>query len=62
MRWVAALALCLCFVAPARAQGDWGVRRSGFDAGVVRRYKAILARDPHDADALRQLVAMYRRY
>ena len=62
MRWVAALALCLCAGVQAQAQGDWGVTRSGFDAATVRRYKAILARDPHDTDALRQLVAIYRRY
>jgi tetratricopeptide (TPR) repeat protein len=62
MRWVAALAVCLCLVAPAWAQGDWGATRAGFDATVVRRYKAILSRDPHDADALRQLVAIYGRY
>ncbi len=63
MRWVAVLALGLA-LAPARgvAQPDWGVQRDPFDATVVRRYKALLARDPHDAGALRQLVAMYKRY
>lgn len=60
MRWIAALAICL-LAANARAQ-DWGVRRDPFDAGVVRRYKAILARDPHDAGALRALVSMYKRH
>jgi len=62
VRWLAALALCLCVVVPATARADWGVTRSGFDAGVVRRYKAILERDPHDAAALRALVTLYRRY
>jgi len=65
MRSAAALALCLCVLAPvtnARAQDDWDATRSGFDAAVVRRYKAILERDPHDADALRRLVAIYKQY
>lgn len=60
MRWVAVLALCLAVSAPAWA--DWGARRDPFDAGVVRRYKAILERNPHDAGALRQLVTMYQRH
>jgi tetratricopeptide (TPR) repeat protein len=62
MRCVAVvLAFCLALSARANAD-DWGVRRDPFDAGVVRRYKAILARDPHDPGALRELVAMYKRY
>jgi DNA-binding SARP family transcriptional activator len=61
MRWVAALALCLVVCATARAE-DWGVRRDPFDPTVVRRYKELLARDPHDDPALRQLLALYQRY
>ncbi|HEY5950157.1 MAG TPA: tetratricopeptide repeat protein [Kofleriaceae bacterium] len=38
------------------------MRRDPFDAAVVRRYKAILARDPHDARALGELVTLYRRH
>ena len=62
MRWIAVVALCLAVAPRARADDDWTVRRDPFDAGVVRKYKAILARDPHDAGALRELVAMYRRH
>lgn len=62
MRCVAVvLAFCLAMSARADAQ-DWGVHRDPFDAGVIRRYKAILARDPHDAGALRELVGMYKRH
>lgn len=61
MRWLAAVAICLVVAGHARAE-DWGVKRDPFDAGVVRRYKALLERDPHDAGALRALVAMYQRY
>jgi superkiller protein 3 len=62
MRCVA-LVLAFCLAMSARAGADdWGVRRDPFDAGVVRRYKAILTRDPHDAGALRELVALYKRY
>src|SRR5262245_5513990 len=60
MRWLA-VALIVATCATARAQ-DWGPNRDPFDATVVRRFKAILARDPHDESALRQLVAMYQHY
>jgi tetratricopeptide (TPR) repeat protein len=60
MRWIAAVAVCLVMSATARA--DWGARRDPFDPTVVQRYKAILARDPHDEAILRQLVALYQRY
>ena len=40
---------------------DWGPKREPFDRGVVARYQAILARDPHDP-ALAKLAAMYTRY
>jgi tetratricopeptide (TPR) repeat protein len=60
MRWIAVVAICLVS-ASARAE-DWGVRRDPFDAGVVRRYKAILERDPHDSGALDALVTMYKRF
>src|SRR5882724_8144664 len=61
MRWIAAVAVCLVMAASARAE-DWGARRDPFDPVVVRRYKAILARDPHDDGALRHLVELYQRY
>jgi tetratricopeptide (TPR) repeat protein len=62
MRLVAVMvAFCLAISAHAGAD-DWGVRRDPFDLGVVKRYKAILAKDPHDAGALRELVGMYKRY
>lgn len=62
MRWIAAVAVCLAMMATARADDDWGARRDPFDPGVVQRYKANLARDPHHDGSLRQLIALYRRY
>jgi tetratricopeptide (TPR) repeat protein len=61
-----ALALAACVAAPlgsAHAQpADWGATRNPFDATVVARYRAILAKDPWDADALNQVALMYKRY
>ncbi|MEO6776717.1 MAG: HEAT repeat domain-containing protein [Kofleriaceae bacterium] len=48
----------LAFGQPA----DWGVTRDPFDKAVIARYKAILAKHPHDASALAKLLEMYRRY
>src|SRR4051812_5657278 len=48
-------------VAYAQA-GDWGVKRDPFDKTVIARYKAILAKNPHDAQALAKLLQMYRNY
>ncbi|MBA2545208.1 MAG: hypothetical protein H0V17_36535 [Deltaproteobacteria bacterium] len=59
MRWVVVVTICL-LCASARAD-DWGVRRNPFDPVVVGRYKAILARDPHDV-ALGRLLALYQRH
>jgi tetratricopeptide (TPR) repeat protein len=60
--WIAA-ALSFASVGSARSQpGDWTVKRDPFDATVVARYKAILARDPYDAGALTALKRMYSRY
>ncbi len=42
--------------------GDWGVHRDPFDPNVVARYKAMLARDPHDASALANLLKLYRSF
>ena len=61
-----ALVACLCMaVAGARGAAaqpaDWGVKRDPFDKTVVTRWKAILAKNPHDAAALTQLVAMYKK-
>ncbi|MFN0247097.1 MAG: tetratricopeptide repeat protein, partial [Kofleriaceae bacterium] len=47
---------------PTSHAGDWEVERDPFDVAVVGRYKAILAKTPHDAGALAQLVSLYRRY
>jgi tetratricopeptide (TPR) repeat protein len=46
----------------AQPAGDWGVQRDPFDKAVIGRYKAILARDPHDPSALAKLLELYRRY
>jgi tetratricopeptide (TPR) repeat protein len=47
----------------AHAQpADWGATRNLFDPQVIARYKAILARSPHDATALAKLLELYRRY
>src|SRR3954469_19622006 len=59
------LACALATAAPlvAVAQpADWGVTRDPFDKNVIARYKAILAKNPHDASALAKLLEMYRRY
>jgi len=61
MRWIIAATLCMIAAAHVRAD-DWGVRRAAFDPVVVNRYKAILARDPHDERILRALIGLYRRY
>src|SRR5262245_25394359 len=59
-----ALALAAGAAQPALAQqgGDWGVTRDPFDKTVVARYKAILAKNPHDGTALAKLLDMYRRF
>jgi tetratricopeptide (TPR) repeat protein len=66
LRATAVLCTAIAFAVPtavpmARA-GDWEVQRDPFDAAVIARYKAILAKAPHDAGALAQLVSLYRRY
>lgn len=61
VRAALAMLLVTAWVAPARG-GDWEVQRDPFDAAVVGRYKAILARAPHDAAALAQLMSLYRRF
>jgi tetratricopeptide (TPR) repeat protein len=48
--------------AAAAPDDDWQVQRDPFDKSVVARYKAILARSPHDAGALAKLLELYRRY
>jgi tetratricopeptide (TPR) repeat protein len=60
---VCALAALAPAASTAHAQaGDWGVTRDPFDKTVVARYKAILAKNPHDATALAKLLEMYRRH
>ena len=61
MRWFAAVVVCLLVAGTARAD-DWGARRDPFDPQIVRRYKQILATDPHNESALRHLVELYQRY
>jgi predicted Zn-dependent protease len=61
MRWIAVLAICLVGAASARAD-DWEPRRDPFDPVVVRRYKEILAHDPHAEGAFRQLLVLYQQY
>ena len=52
-----------CAPLAAHAQpSDWGATRNPFDPQVIARYKAILARSPHDATALAKLLELYRRY
>ncbi|MBP9088437.1 MAG: HEAT repeat domain-containing protein [Kofleriaceae bacterium] len=46
----------------AQTADDWAVTRDPFDKSVIARYKAILAKNPHDASALAKLLEMYRRY
>ncbi len=65
-RWVS---LCLALFATAPVAGralaqpdDWEVKRDPFDKSVVARYKAILAKSPHDAGAMAKLLELYRRY
>jgi tetratricopeptide (TPR) repeat protein len=62
MRWVLVVALCLAATPTTTRADDWGAKRNPFDPGVVRRYKALLEKDPHDEAALRALVGMYKRY
>jgi tetratricopeptide (TPR) repeat protein len=57
-----ALALAPAAIASAQPAGDWGVTRDPFDKAVIARYKAILAKNPHDAGALAKVLEMYRRY
>ncbi len=60
VRFVAAVVAGVLVIA-GTARADWGPKRDPFDRGVVARYEAILARDPHDP-ALAQLAAMYKRF
>lgn len=58
------LCTCVALAEPAIAfaqPSDWSVERDPFDASVIARYKALLARDPFDR-ALAQLATLYRKY
>src|SRR4029079_15031007 len=58
-----ALSSTLAIRAASAQPNDWGpVVRDKFDKGVVAKYKGILAKSPHDGDALNRLVAMYKKY
>jgi tetratricopeptide (TPR) repeat protein len=66
MRRVAlVVSLCMGAAPVATAQppypADWAVKRDPFDKTVVARWKAILAKRPHDR-ALLQLVALYKKH
>lgn len=60
MRGVALL-ICLCTSVAVAQPRDWQVERDPFDAGIVARYKARLARDPFDR-TLASLIALYRKH
>ncbi|MEJ7599082.1 MAG: HEAT repeat domain-containing protein [Kofleriaceae bacterium] len=64
LRYVLACALVFAPLVPeiARAEDDWGVKRDPFDRKEINGWKAILARNPHDATALAKLYDKYRRY
>ena len=63
LRFFLACALAaLPSVALPAAADDWGIQRDPFDRTVIARYKAILARNPHDASALAKVFELYRRY
>ena len=66
MRRLPLLLACVLAAAPATSvhaqAGDWSVTRDPFDKQVVARYKGILAKNPHDGQALAKLLEMYRRY
>lgn len=71
MRRLRLLLACLLATAPAltaaprdaHAQADdWGVRRDPFDLKVIAQHKRFLAGNPHDANALANLLKMYRQY
>lgn len=61
---LAATLLSLVTAGGAHAQpgDDWDVKRDPFDKTVIARYKAILAKNPHDGGALAKLLELYRRY
>jgi tetratricopeptide (TPR) repeat protein len=58
----ALLAMPLFTAGPVHAQDDWEVEHDPFDKKVIGKYKAILAKNPHDGGALAKLLSMYRRY
>jgi tetratricopeptide (TPR) repeat protein/HEAT repeat protein len=64
LRLVAACVLALAPLAAAKpARGDdWEVKKNPFDKKVVAQWKGYLARDPHDANALANLLKLYRSY
>jgi HEAT repeat protein/tetratricopeptide (TPR) repeat protein len=48
--------------APAAAQDDWAVSRDPFDPKVIGQYKAVLAKNPGDKDALARLTRLYKKH
>ena len=54
-RWFLLFACALATGVPGAshsAPDDWGVQRDPFDPKEIAIYKAILAKNPHDAQAL----------
>ena len=63
MRRVALLTMCLFCASQGGARADdWEVKRNPFDPVVIRKYKSILASNPHDRDALQRLINLYKAY
>jgi tetratricopeptide (TPR) repeat protein len=57
-----ALVLVLLTARALAQPADWSPHRDPFDPQVVARYKQILARDPHDVNALAKLQQLYRSF
>jgi HEAT repeat protein/tetratricopeptide (TPR) repeat protein len=51
------------FVQQVHAQDDdWEVKQNPFDPRIVNRYKALLEKNPNDAQALKRLIGLYSKY
>jgi len=54
--------MLLTLAVPPSVRADWEVKRSPFDPRLVARYKDLLAKNPDDAYALRELSSLYKRF